>query len=88
MPSVVQTGVLGDPSFGQERFPLVPVVPDRPITDMLTPAIARGTQLMLPKDVSAPGGLSASIGQPQARIIDEIQVRMPTTYTSWTQRDG
>ncbi|MGW2145607.1 GntR family transcriptional regulator [Nonomuraea bangladeshensis] len=40
--------------------------------------IARGTALMQPKDVSAPGGLLASIGRAQARLVDEIQTRMPT----------
>ncbi len=44
--------------------------------------LVRGTQLMLPKDVSAPGGLLASIGHPQARLIDEIQIRMPTKVES------
>jgi GntR family transcriptional regulator len=45
-------------------------------------ALVRGTQLMLPKDVSAPGGLLASIGHPQARFIDEIKIRMPTKEES------
>ncbi|MEW1843231.1 GntR family transcriptional regulator [Nonomuraea angiospora] len=40
--------------------------------------LARGTALMRPKNVSAPGGLLASIGHPQRRLVDEIQVRMPT----------
>ncbi|MEU6787712.1 GntR family transcriptional regulator [Nonomuraea angiospora] len=40
--------------------------------------LARGTALMRPKNVSAPGGLLASIGHPQHRLVDEIQVRMPT----------
>ncbi|WP_431920163.1 GntR family transcriptional regulator [Nonomuraea jabiensis] len=40
--------------------------------------LARGTALMQPKNVSAPGGLLASIGHPQQRLVDEIQVRMPT----------
>jgi GntR family transcriptional regulator len=40
--------------------------------------IARGTPLMRPKDVSAPGGLLASIGRGQTRLVDEIQIRMPT----------
>jgi DNA-binding GntR family transcriptional regulator len=44
--------------------------------------LVRGTQLMLPKDVSAPGGLLASIGHPQAGIVDEIQIRMPTKEES------
>ncbi|MEV4017658.1 GntR family transcriptional regulator [Nonomuraea angiospora] len=40
--------------------------------------LARGTALMQPRSVSAPGGLLASIGHPQQRLVDEIQVRMPT----------
>jgi GntR family transcriptional regulator len=40
--------------------------------------LVRGTPLMLPEDVSAPGGVSASVGLVQARYRDEITVRMPT----------
>ncbi|GLW08973.1 hypothetical protein Misp01_41030 [Microtetraspora sp. NBRC 13810] len=40
--------------------------------------LVRGTALMQPKDVSAPGGLLASIGHAQTRLVDEIQIRMPT----------
>jgi GntR family transcriptional regulator len=40
--------------------------------------LARGTALMQPKDVSVPGGLLASIGHAQKRLVDEIQIRMPT----------
>ncbi|MFI9844915.1 GntR family transcriptional regulator [Nonomuraea sp. NPDC051941] len=40
--------------------------------------LARGTALMQPKNASTPGGLLASIGHPQQRLVDEIQVRMPT----------
>jgi GntR family transcriptional regulator len=40
--------------------------------------LARGTALMQPKNVNVPGGLLASIGHPQQRLVDEIQVRMPT----------
>ncbi len=41
-------------------------------------SLARGTPLMVPGDVSVPGGILASIGRPQVRITDEIQIRMPT----------
>lgn len=37
-----------------------------------------GTPLVEPRSVSAPGGLLAAIGHPQARLIDEITIRMPT----------
>jgi GntR family transcriptional regulator len=40
--------------------------------------LVRGTALMLPEDVSAPGGVLASVGLIQARYRDEITVRMPT----------
>lgn len=40
--------------------------------------LVRGTPLMLPEDVSAPGGVLASGGLIQARHRDEITVRMPT----------
>lgn len=44
--------------------------------------LVRGTPLMEPKSVSAPGGVLASIGQPQARYLDEIVIRMPTRSES------
>jgi GntR family transcriptional regulator len=40
--------------------------------------LVRDTPLMLPEDVSAPGGVLASIGLVQVRYRDEITVRMPT----------
>ncbi|WP_419587032.1 UTRA domain-containing protein [Streptomyces sp. Qhu-G9] len=40
--------------------------------------LVRGTPLMLPEDVSAPGGVLASVGLVQARYRDEITVCMPT----------
>ncbi|OEJ51978.1 GntR family transcriptional regulator [Streptomyces agglomeratus] len=40
--------------------------------------LVRGTALMLPEDVAAPGGVLASIGLIQVRYQDEITVRMPT----------
>ncbi|MGJ5898458.1 GntR family transcriptional regulator [Streptomyces niveiscabiei] len=36
-----------------------------------------GTPLMEPRDVSAPGGILASVGLVQAKYRDEISVRMP-----------
>jgi GntR family transcriptional regulator len=44
--------------------------------------LVKGTPLMEPRSVSAPGGLLASIGHPQARYLDEISVRMPTRAES------
>ncbi|MGH6655018.1 MAG: GntR family transcriptional regulator [Actinocrinis sp.] len=40
--------------------------------------LVRGTPLMLPEDVSAPGGILSSIGLVTVRYEDEIRVRMPT----------
>ncbi len=40
--------------------------------------VLRGTPLIEPRSVSAPGGLLAPIGCIQSRFVDEIKVRMPT----------
>ncbi|MFE0651813.1 GntR family transcriptional regulator [Streptomyces sp. NPDC059534] len=40
--------------------------------------LVAGTLLMEPRDVSAPGGVLASVGLIQAKYLDEIAVRMPT----------
>ncbi|MEU4110414.1 GntR family transcriptional regulator [Streptomyces sp. NPDC027717] len=40
--------------------------------------LVSGTPLMEPRDVSAPGGILASIGLVQDKYVDEISVRMPT----------
>lgn len=40
--------------------------------------LVSGTPLMEPRDVSAPGGILASVGLVQAKYVDEISVRMPT----------
>ncbi|MEV8587720.1 GntR family transcriptional regulator [Streptomyces sp. NPDC051180] len=42
------------------------------------PELVNGTLLMEPRDVSAPGGVLASVGIIQAKYRDEISVRMPT----------
>jgi len=44
--------------------------------------IAKGTSLMEPRSVSVAGGVLASIGRPQVRIVDEITIRMPTKSES------
>jgi DNA-binding GntR family transcriptional regulator len=41
-------------------------------------SLIRGTLLMNPWSVSAPGGVLAAIGHPQARCRDEIVIRTPT----------
>ncbi|MFJ9430089.1 GntR family transcriptional regulator [Streptomyces sp. NPDC101490] len=40
--------------------------------------LVAGTPLMEPRDVSAPGGILASVGLVQTKYVDEISVRMPT----------
>lgn len=40
-------------------------------------SLVRGTLLMKPQNVSAPGGVLAAIGHPQVRFRDEIAIRMP-----------
>ncbi|MGH3341383.1 MAG: GntR family transcriptional regulator [Carbonactinosporaceae bacterium] len=44
--------------------------------------LVRGTLLMEPRSVSAPGGVLASIGHVQVRYVDEISIRMPTKAES------
>jgi DNA-binding GntR family transcriptional regulator len=44
--------------------------------------LIKGTPLMEPRSVHAPGGLLAAIGHPQARYVDEISIRMPTRAES------
>ncbi len=46
--------------------------------------LVRDTPLMRPGDVSAPGGVLASIGHVQVRYVDRITVRMP--HTAETER--
>ncbi|MFE3206324.1 GntR family transcriptional regulator [Embleya sp. NPDC059237] len=56
-------------------------VNDRPYqlsTSWFPESISRGTPLMQAGDVAMPGGILKAIGHPQARIRDELYVRMPT----------
>ncbi|MFE7466398.1 GntR family transcriptional regulator [Streptomyces sp. NPDC057499] len=46
--------------------------------------LVTGTPLMEPRDVSAPGGVLASVGLVQAKYRDEISVRMPTRQEAET----
>jgi GntR family transcriptional regulator len=49
------------------------------LSDSYFPAeLVQGTPLMEPRDVSAPGGVLASLGLIQVRYHDEMTVRMPT----------
>ncbi len=46
--------------------------------------LVRGTPLMEPRDVSAPGGVLKSIGLVQEKFRDEIRVRMPSRAEATT----
>lgn len=62
----------------RRRIRYVDDVPCQLADSYFPETLVRGTALMEPRDVTAPGGVLASIGQPQARFIDEIMIRMPT----------
>ncbi|MGF1648711.1 MAG: GntR family transcriptional regulator [Kineosporiaceae bacterium] len=71
-----------DPAVLRKR---VRFVDDRPyqLADSYFPeSLVRGTALMEPHSVHAPGGVLAATGHPQARYIDEVAVRMPTRAES------
>ncbi len=62
----------------RHRVRLVDDEPYQLATSWFPEDLARGTALMEPHDIAAPGGLMRAIGHPQVRLYDEIQVRMPT----------
>lgn len=93
----IELGIVVPPARVAERLNLVPdrdvvvlrkrirYVDDRPyqLADSYFPEhIVRGTALMEPRSVSAPGGILASIGRPQSKYTDEIAVRMPSRSES------
>ncbi|MFF8610009.1 GntR family transcriptional regulator [Streptomyces sp. NPDC015346] len=66
----------------RERVRLVDHEPYALADSYFPEELVRGTPLMLPEDVSAPGGVLASIGLVQTHYRDEITVRMPTRAES------
>ncbi len=62
----------------RERVRMVDQDPHARADSCFPEELVRGTPAMLPEDVSAPGGVLASVGLIQARYRDEITVRMPT----------
>jgi len=62
----------------RRRVRSVDGVPFQLSTSYFPEELVRGTPLMEPRDVSAPGGLLQAIGHPQAEFVDEIFIRMPT----------
>jgi DNA-binding GntR family transcriptional regulator len=62
----------------RRRVRMVDGIPFQLADSYFREELVRGTPLMLPRDVSAPGGLLASIGHPQVRYRDEITIRPPT----------
>lgn len=57
------------------------------MADSYFPAeLVQGTPLMEPRDVSAPGGVLASLGHVQTRYRDEMVARMPTRAEIQTLR--
>ncbi|MEW9530772.1 GntR family transcriptional regulator [Microbispora sp. NPDC049125] len=66
------------PTVARRRIRYVDGAPFALATSYFHEEDVRGTPLMQPKDVSAPGGVLASIGLVQARFIDEVHARMPT----------
>jgi DNA-binding GntR family transcriptional regulator len=68
----------GDLVVMRRRIRRADEVPVQLADSFFRESLVRGTLLMKPQNVSAPGGVLASIGYPQARYRDEIAIRMPT----------
>jgi GntR family transcriptional regulator len=80
-PPSVATHLKVDPDQAvvvRRRLRLVDGVPYQIADSYFPEPLVRGTPLMQPRDVAAPGGVLAYIGRPQARFRDEIRVRMPS----------
>jgi len=98
---IIEVGIVVPPARVAERLQLdtasklavvrrrIRYADDKPyqLADSYFPEeIVRGTPLVEPRSVSAPGGLLASIGHVQTRYLDEIAIRMPTAVE--TERLG
>ncbi len=62
----------------RQRLRSVDGVPFQLSASYFPEPLVRGTPLMEPRDVHAPGGLLHAIGHPQSEFLDEIFIRMPT----------
>ena len=66
----------------RRRVRFVDSIPYQLADSYFPEALVRGTPLMAPRSVSVAGGVLASIGHPQLKLVDEIAVRMPTNEES------
>lgn len=66
----------------RRRVRLANNIPYQLASSYFRPSLVQGTPLMEPRDVSAPGGVLASIGHPQEWLDDIIVARMPTRAES------
>lgn len=71
-----------DAAVVRRRVRLVDEQPYQIADSYFPETLARGTPLMEPRSVSAPGGVLAWLGHRQVRLIDEIAIRMPTADES------
>lgn len=79
-PAVAERLQLGEGQIAvaRRRVRLIDGVPFLLQDSYMPEQLVRGTDLMLPHDVSAPGGVLNSLGHVQVRYVDEITCRMPT----------
>jgi DNA-binding GntR family transcriptional regulator len=68
----------GDTIVMRRRIRRADGIPFQLADSFFRESLIRGTLLMKPRNVSAPGGILAAIGHPQTRYRDEITIRMPT----------
>lgn len=68
----------GDTVVVRHRVRSVDGIPYQLSDSYFPEPLVRGTPLMEPRDVTAPGGLLHAIGHPQAEFLDEIFARMPS----------
>ncbi|MFI6906629.1 GntR family transcriptional regulator [Nonomuraea sp. NPDC050394] len=73
---------LDEPVVVRRRIRYVDDMPFQLADSYFPMDVAEGTLLMRPGDVSTPGGILASIGHAQKKLLDEIQIRMPSKEES------
>ncbi|MFD5342207.1 GntR family transcriptional regulator [Streptomyces anulatus] len=69
----------GTPVVARRRLRLVDGEPCQLADSWFPVAIAEGTLLMEERDVTMKGGILAATGNPQRRLRDELDIRMPTS---------